>query len=89
VGQVVTAQNVRALIEGSEVVDSTNKVQDAYSLRCAPQVIDAARDVMGYARKIVTEEINAATDNPLIFLDLEGENKSRSFDVRERGAACT
>jgi histidine ammonia-lyase len=53
-------------------------VQDAYSLRCAPQVIGAARDAIGYARKIVTEEINAATDNPLIFLDLAGENKARS-----------
>ncbi|MEW5719256.1 MAG: histidine ammonia-lyase [Chloroflexota bacterium] len=77
-GQIETARNIRALIEGSQLVDSTKKVQDAYSLRCAPQVIGAARDAIGYARKIVTEEINAATDNPLIFLDLEGENKARS-----------
>jgi histidine ammonia-lyase len=77
-GQIETARNIRALIEGSRLVDSTSKVQDAYSLRCAPQVIGAARDAIAYARKIVTEEINAATDNPLIFLDLESENKSRS-----------
>jgi len=77
-GQIETARNIRALIEGSQLIDSTKKVQDAYSLRCAPQVIGAARDAIGYARKIVTEEINAATDNPLIFLDIAGENKARS-----------
>ncbi|MDE3087832.1 MAG: histidine ammonia-lyase [Chloroflexota bacterium] len=77
-GQIETAQNVRALIAGSRLIDSTSRVQDAYSFRCAPQVIGAARDAIAYARKIVTEEINAATDNPLIFLDLEDDNKSRS-----------
>ncbi|MCI0476674.1 MAG: histidine ammonia-lyase, partial [Anaerolineales bacterium] len=77
-GQIETARNIAALIEGSQVIDSTSKVQDAYSFRCAPQVIGAARDAIAYTRKIITEEINAATDNPLIFLDLEGENKSRS-----------
>ena len=60
------------------MLDSTNKIQDAYSIRCAPQVIGAARDAIVYARKIVNEEINAATDNPLIFLDIDSENKSRS-----------
>jgi histidine ammonia-lyase len=78
VGQIQTAQNIRALIDGSRLIDSTTKVQDAYSFRCAPQVIGAARDALAYARKIVNEEINAATDNPLIFLDLDDENKARS-----------
>ncbi len=77
-GQMTTAHNVRALIDGSQLIDSTAKVQDAYSFRCAPQVIGAARDAIAYARKIVTEEINAATDNPLIFLDIAEENKARS-----------
>lgn len=77
-GQVATARNVRALIEGGRLVDSSARVQDAYSFRCAPQVIGAARDAIAYARKIVEEEINAATDNPLIFPDIEGENKARS-----------
>jgi len=77
-GQIETAANIRALINGSRLLDSTNKVQDAYSIRCAPQVIGAARDAIAYARKIVNEEINAATDNPLIFLDIDAENKSRS-----------
>ncbi len=77
-GQLQSAEHVRRLIDGSRLVDSSRRVQDAYSFRCAPQVTGAARDAITYARKIVTEEINAATDNPLIFLDSEGENKSRS-----------
>lgn len=77
-GQIETAENIRALVEGSRLLDATDKVQDAYSIRCAPQVIGAARDAMAYARKIVNAEINAATDNPLIFLDIDSENKSRS-----------
>ena len=77
-GQIETARHIRTLIQDSQLIDSTKKVQDAYSLRCAPQVIGAARDALGYARKIITEEINAATDNPLIFLELDGENKARA-----------
>ncbi len=77
-GQIITAQNIRSLLSGSRLVDSAKRVQDAYSFRCVPQVVGAARDALTYANKIVTEEINAATDNPLIFLDAEGENKARS-----------
>ena len=77
-GQIASAQHIRTLIASSQLIDSTNRVQDAYSFRCAPQVVGAARDAIGYARKIVTEEINAATDNPLIFLDIEKENKALS-----------
>lgn len=77
-GQVMTARNISRLISGSRLIDSTRRVQDAYSFRCSPQVTGAARDAFAYARKIVTEEINAATDNPLIFLDIKAENKSRS-----------
>jgi histidine ammonia-lyase len=47
----------------------TRRVQDAYSIRCTPQVFGAARDAIHYAEKIVTIEINSATDNPLIFPD--------------------
>jgi histidine ammonia-lyase len=78
-GQQRVARNVLNLIEGSQLVDSVDsrpdKVQDAYSLRCAPQVIGAARDALAFIRMVVENEINAATDNPLIFLDLERENK--------------
>ncbi len=77
-GQTQCAANVRELIRESKLIDTSERVQDAYSFRCAPQVIGAARDTIAYARRIVEEEINAAMDNPLIFLDIPGENKTRS-----------
>jgi histidine ammonia-lyase len=78
VGQQVTAANVRRLVAGSELIDSTQRVQDAYSLRCAPQVLGAVRDTLAFVRTTVENEINAATDNPLIFLDEPGPNKAFS-----------
>ena len=77
-GQVASAAAVRRLLEGSTLVGSTARVQDAYSLRCAPQVLGAARDAVDYVREIVERELNAVTDNPLIFLDLERPNKAVS-----------
>ncbi len=77
-GQIEAAEHIRSLLAGSQLIDSARRVQDAYSFRCAPQVFGAARDALTYAAKIVAEEINAATDNPLIFLDLADENKARS-----------
>jgi len=78
-GQQRCAANVRRLIEGSQLIDSTNRVQDAYSLRCAPQVIGAARDALAFARYIVGKEINAATDNPLIILDLPASRENKAL----------
>ncbi len=69
-GQIRCAHDVLRLVEGSALIDSTSRVQDPYSLRCAPQVIGAARDALAFVRLVVGTEINAATDNPLIFLDL-------------------
>lgn len=66
-GQIVTARNILSLLEGSNLIDSSGKVQDAYSLRCAPQVQGAVRDSVNYVRQIIEKEINAVTDNPLIF----------------------
>ena len=66
-GQIIVAKNLRDLIAGSTLVDSTERVQDAYSLRCAPQVQGAAIDALGFIREMITREINAATDNPLLF----------------------
>jgi histidine ammonia-lyase len=77
-GQQVTAANVRRLIADSKLIDSTQRVQDAYSLRCAPQVLGAVRDALAFARTSVENEINAATDNPLIFLDEPSPNKAFS-----------
>lgn len=69
-GQIAVAENIRRLIEGSEIMQShkdCQKVQDPYSLRCAPQVHGACRDAMDYARRVIEIELNSATDNPLVF----------------------
>lgn len=66
-GQIQVAARVLKLVSGSTLVDSTDRVQDAYSLRCAPQVQGAARETVEFVRTIVEREINAATDNPLLF----------------------
>lgn len=68
-GQKEIAARVRALTQDSRLVDKAQRVQDAYSIRCAPQVIGAARDALEYATARLEEEINAATDNPLIFVE--------------------
>jgi len=66
-GQIAVAETVRRLTEGSTLLDAAGRVQDAYSLRCAPQVQGAARDALNYVRQVISREINAATDNPLFF----------------------
>jgi len=74
--QIHCANNLRKILEGSEFVrefDASN-VQDAYSLRCIPQVHGACRDAIAYAEWIVNIELNAVTDNPLIFCDENCEN---------------
>jgi histidine ammonia-lyase len=74
-GQIESARHLRSLIEGSEIRESHRdrsvdpRVQDAYSLRCMPQVHGAVRDALKVARGILEIEINSATDNPLIFVD--------------------
>jgi histidine ammonia-lyase len=74
-GQQESAANVWRLLDGSAIIEShrwCDKVQDAYALRCAPQVHGACRDLLDYVEATVTVELNAATDNPLVLLD-EGE----------------
>ncbi len=74
-GQMKSARRLRELIEGSEIRESHRdhlvdpRIQDAYSLRCMPQVHGAVRDALIHARRILEVEINSATDNPLIFAD--------------------
>ena len=73
-GQQASAANILELLEGSAVIEShrwCDKVQDAYSLRCAPQVHGAARDLLDYIDYTVSTELNAATDNPLVLVDKE------------------
>ena len=69
-GQIAAAANLRALLAGSRLIDSDPaRVQDAYSLRCTPQVLGPARDALAFARARFTDAVNAASDNPLIFAD--------------------
>jgi histidine ammonia-lyase len=70
-GQIKTAANLRYLLEQSEIRDShreCGRVQDAYSLRCIPQVHGAVRDTLSHCRLIFETETNSAVDNPLVFV---------------------
>jgi len=72
-GQAASAARLRGLLEGSEIRQShitCQRVQDAYSLRCVPQVHGAVRDALAEARRVFAIELNAATDNPLV---IDGE----------------
>ncbi|MGI1691094.1 histidine ammonia-lyase [Thermoanaerobacter uzonensis] len=73
-GQMITAKNIRKMCEGSTLITRQGeiRVQDAYTLRCIPQVHGAIRDAIEYAEEVLIREINSATDNPLIFPD-DGE----------------
>jgi len=69
-GQFEVARNLRLMLEGSEIREShrtCGKVQDAYSLRCIPQVHGAVRDTLVYSRQVFEIEMNSAVDNPLVF----------------------
>ncbi|MBE7544259.1 MAG: histidine ammonia-lyase [Bryobacteraceae bacterium] len=69
-GQIASAARLREWLEGSQIRSShqtCRRVQDAYSLRCAPQVHGAAADALAEARRVVDIELNSATDNPLVF----------------------
>jgi histidine ammonia-lyase len=73
IGQAVSAANLFALLKGSEIVAShfegDTRVQDAYSLRCAPQVAGAVRDTVDYAQTIAGRELESAIDNPVVQAD--------------------
>jgi histidine ammonia-lyase len=74
-GQGATATNLRALLADSEIMEShadCSRVQDAYSLRCMPQVHGATRDAVAWASEVLTREINSVTDNPTVFLEEGG-----------------
>ena len=80
-GQIASAKNLRQLLKDSEIMQShknCGKVQDAYSLRCMPQVHGAVKDTIEYCKKVLETELNSATDNPLIFAEtgehIEGGN---------------
>jgi histidine ammonia-lyase len=71
-GQGESARRLRRLLEGSAIREShreCGRVQDAYSLRCSPQVHGAGRDAFEHTRRVLTIELNSATDNPMVFAD--------------------
>jgi histidine ammonia-lyase len=73
-GQMVAADNMRRITQNSEIISShkdCSRIQDAYTLRCSPQVHGASKDAIEYARKVVETEMNASTNNPLIFSETE------------------
>jgi histidine ammonia-lyase len=70
-GQMKSAANLRRMLEGSQIREShreCGRVQDAYSLRCIPQVHGAVRDTLAHCRNVFEIEANSAVDNPLVFL---------------------
>ncbi|MEL7637081.1 MAG: aromatic amino acid lyase, partial [Anaerolineaceae bacterium] len=71
--QVETAAQIRDLLASSQLTrpDSSSNVQDAYTLRCIPQVHGAVRSTIDYARQVVETELNSVTDNPLLFFEDE------------------
>jgi histidine ammonia-lyase len=69
-GQAASADNLLRITRNSEIISSHKdcfRIQDAYTLRCSPQVHGASRDVLAYARRTVETEMNSATGNPLVF----------------------
>ena len=67
-GQVSTAENIRGLLEGSEIQKQEKEhVQDPYSFRCMPQVHGATKDVISHVKSVFTTEMNSVTDNPTVF----------------------
>lgn len=83
-GQIDCAANLRALLAGSRYAtrQGEERVQDAYALRCVPQVHGASRDAIAYVTGVVERELNAVTDNPIIF-----PRESPSVDSRAEGGA--
>ena len=72
-GQIETAKNLRKLLEGSKILHTSDhcRVQDAYTLRCMPQVHGASKDAINYVKGVIETEINSVTDNPLVFPEEE------------------
>ncbi len=71
-GQAASAFNMRRIIQNSEIVSShkdCGRIQDAYTLRCSPQVHGASREAVAYTRRVLETEMNSSTNNPLIFAD--------------------
>ncbi len=91
-GQVEVAANLRRILgDSSAIADShrdCHRVQDAYSLRCLPQVHGVARDALRFAGDILERELNSATDNPMIFTDTQESRSGGNFHGQYPAFAC-
>lgn len=81
VGQIQVASEIRSFLEGSQRVTKQNdiRVQDAYSLRCAPQVHGASLDALEHVKLVLEREMNAVTDNPIIFNEINEAISAGNF----------
>ncbi len=91
-GQIEVAAHLREILgETSEIAEShkqCNRVQDAYSLRCLPQVHGVGRDALKFAAEILERELNSATDNPMIFTDTQESRSGGNFHGQYPAFAC-
>jgi histidine ammonia-lyase len=90
-GQIACAANLRQLLADSEVMVShaeCSKVQDAYSMRCMPQVHGSLRDALTHVTAVVEREMNSATDNPLVFADTDEIISGGNFHAQPIGLAA-
>lgn len=91
-GQIAAAAHMRELLgETSEIAEShrdCNRVQDAYSLRCLPQVHGVGRDALAFAGEILERELNSATDNPMIFTETQESRSGGNFHGQYPAFAC-
>jgi histidine ammonia-lyase len=91
-GQAVSAANIHRLLQNSQIMDShrddlVHAVQDAYSMRCAPQVAGAARDVLDFATAVASRELRSIVDNPVVLPDGRVESTG-NFHGAPLGFAC-
>jgi histidine ammonia-lyase len=87
-GQRTAADNLLRLLQHSPINashENCGRVQDAYAMRCAPQVHGAARDAFAHARRVLEIEANAATDNPMVFADQTGTAGAGAGDIVSGG----
>ena len=87
-GQAQTAKNLCRMLEGSEIREShrdCGKVQDAYSMRCMPQVHGAVRDALEHCLRVFEIEMNSAVDNPLVFVEKQDPTLPKAVRVGQRG----
>ncbi|WP_022664059.1 histidine ammonia-lyase [Desulfospira joergensenii] len=90
-GQIKAARNMLKITENSEIISShkdCTRVQDAYTLRCSPQVHGASWDAFGYVDRVIRVEMNSSTENPLIFPDSEEFLSGGNFHGQPLALAC-